>query len=366
MCVIMYADKVRPSEQMVELAFKKNSHGGGVAWREYDEKHKQVLVHWKKNLNVEDMKKLAKDLPLPYVLHFRISSNERPPKPQFCHPFPVEQSAPTWLAGTTGGNVLFHNGHWGDWKKQMLEGAKSFGIRLPEGKMSDTRAMAYLCALYGDQYMELIEEKGISFGPTHKQTQFFWGSGWCQIDDVWCSNNAFLPNNYSSSSDVTGASVVNTYRPGVSSGRFQCKEDKCWVWHDNEDGFCAKHTQNRPQFPVAETPKEAAGNGSAKPEVVVEVSTAPRGTGGSSTLTPFDRLRQLEANLQKGVPGKGTRALKRAQKVYESTLTKEARLSLGLSKKQFRKRGYQKFPETVPSSEPQSQNQPVLSSPTVH
>jgi hypothetical protein len=347
---------------MVELAFKKNPHGGGVAWREYDEKHKTMLVHWKKGLNVEEMVKLVANVPLPAVFHFRISSNEKPPKLMFCHPFPIEKTAPTWLAGNTGGNVLFHNGHWGDWKKNMLEGAKSFGVRLPEGKMSDTRAMAFLCALYGDQYMELIEEKGISFGPTDAETQFFWGSGWCQIDGVWCSNSAFM-NTTIRSNDVTGASVVGFHGAGhYTSGRKQCQETKCYVWHDNENGFCDKHNPERPQLPDGETKKEAAGNGSARPEVVVEKT---EGTGGSSTLTPFDRVRQIEENLQKGVPGKGRRALKRAQRLYESTLNREARLNLGLSKRQDKlRRKNQKFPEMVKSTQPI--NQPALSLPTVH
>lgn len=362
MCVIMYADKVRPTKQMVELAFKKNPHGGGVAWREYDEKKKTTLVHWKKGLTVEEMVKAAAQLPLPAVFHFRISSNERPPKPMFCHPFPIEETAPMWMAGYTGGNVLFHNGHWGDWKKQMLEGSKSFGVKLPEGKMSDTRAMAYLCALYGDQYMELIEEKGISFGVRDETTQFFWGSGWCQIDGVWCSNSAFM-NGSVSSTDVTGASVVGYHGGGTVSGRKQCKQDKCWVWHDNEDGFCDRHSSRRPE--LADAPTPIAKESSARPETKPEVSVVA-GFGGAQTLSPFDRMLEIEKNLKKGTPGQGTRALKRARRLYESTLTREARLSLGLSKRQYKyHKNSEKFPETVKST-PEVPQAPDSSSPTVH
>lgn len=333
MCVIMYADKVRPTPEMIDLAFKKNPHGGGVCWREYDDKKKRTLVHWRKGLNVEEMHKYATEMPLPYVLHFRISSNEKPPKLMFCHPFPIQKTVPTWLAGNTGGNVLFHNGHWGDWKKQLLEGAKAFATPLPEGKMSDTRAMAYLCSLYGDQYMELIEEKGISYGPTDAETQFFWGSGWCMIDDVWCSNSAFMSNTFSN--DVTGSNVVGySYGRGTQSGKIQCKEDRCYAYHDNTDGFCAKHTQNKPVLPDIETKKDASGNGTAAPETA-EVSVIR--SGGTSAVTPFDKLEELKKNLQVGTPGKGKRALKRAMRLYESSLGREARLALGLSKKQQRR-----------------------------
>lgn len=208
MCVILFAKDTRPTDQMIDLAWKKNDHGGGLAWRETDKKTGEVLVHWKKGIQtVEEMYEIMSELPLPYVAHFRIASSGGI-RQDLCHPFPVCEDVPLALEGTTNGNVLFHNGDWNDWDAYLrfvAPSARASGIKLPSrGRMNDTRTMAWLTHVMGDTFLELLPtQKGLLFGP--KSYDIFLGKGWVKINDVYCSNEHFWPK-YVSSQGGSGSS----------------------------------------------------------------------------------------------------------------------------------------------------------------
>lgn len=193
MCVIMLVNNARPTKEMIEKAWATNDDGGGIAWRERGE------VYWQKGLmekedGLDKMLELCKKVPTPYVAHFRIASIGGPSK-VLTHPFPIDVNASLDLEGHTKGRVLFHNGHWGAWCDRALEAAIGSNTAIPEGgEWSDTRAMAWLCHIYGPGFMKFLPaQKGIIMGP--KSMDISPGDGWVKLNDVWCSNDFFMKRN---------------------------------------------------------------------------------------------------------------------------------------------------------------------------
>lgn len=188
MCVIMIASKVRPSDEMVTRAFEHNRDGAGIAWRERT-RNGEVEVVWKKDLDLDAVKELCKNVPMPYVAHFRVASVGGV-KGSLTHPFEVNVEAGTALEGRTRGSMLFHNGHWGGWADKALDAAINSNNRIPAGDWSDTRAIAWMVHIYGPGFMEFLTgQKGVLFSP--QATNVFTGNGWDKINDVWCSNDFF-------------------------------------------------------------------------------------------------------------------------------------------------------------------------------
>lgn len=255
MCVIMLVTKTRPTDIMIEKAWLRNDDGGGAAWRDGKE------VVWKKGIeNVEEMLELAHTLPLPYVLHFRIASSGGIRR-TLTHPFPVDNATNLALEGRTKDFVLFHNGDWKEWAPLAREAAIKSGIHIPRGKFSDTRAMAWLCSIYGVGFMEFLpEQKGVAFSPT--ECEVFTGNGWSQINDVWCSNDYFL----------TVRQVYGNQSNYPYGGKF-CRYNTCTNENLDANHYCPLHKDGKLQ-PLP-TPKVA-------PPVTIAA-----GTGGSQTVTPF-------------------------------------------------------------------------------
>ncbi len=222
MCVIMLADQTRPTDEMIEQAWKKNEHGGGVAAR-VKRADGTPLVWWKKGLGKEEMLHYNKTLELPYALHFRYSTSGGILE-ELCHPFEISPNTPYDTEGFTEGNVLFHNGTWNtNWNDQVLAVALKVydkGFQLPAGKWSDTRAMAYMASFYGPNFLDFIEQRGLVFGPT--DFELFWGKdGWVDVEGITCSNDKFWTKKYTN--------------VGICRDQW-CKEQK-----DLVNGYCPKH-----------------------------------------------------------------------------------------------------------------------------
>lgn len=185
MCVICISETVRPDESQVEKMFEANPSGAGIAWREVT--GDGPVVRWEKGLELEQIQKLCAEAPLPYVAHFRIPSCGGD-SGALCHPFPVDRESSLALSGKTKNYVLFHNGHWSEWKRVMLDTALKTGKKLPVGKWSDSRAMAWAVAHYGLGFLDLIDEKVIVFGP--EDYEVFPGTGWNKVKEgLWTSNS---------------------------------------------------------------------------------------------------------------------------------------------------------------------------------
>lgn len=198
MCVIMAADSMRPTPQMVAGGFSSNGHGAGIAWRGIDPEGFPV-VHWSKGIDdLEVIQKLAAETPLPYILHFRIASIGEKVK-QLTHPFLIDPESPLHLQGTTRGSVLFHNGTWNAWKNVFLDCSIRGLWPVPTGPWSDSRAMAILASRLGVGYLDfLTDEKILVFDPSEASDgssdgiNFLGSQRWTCVNDVMCSNSFFL------------------------------------------------------------------------------------------------------------------------------------------------------------------------------
>lgn len=191
MCVIALVEGDKPSltAEAVEAMYQSNNDGAGFAWRE------GKRVFWKKGLDMEQAIKLAEELPKPYVAHFRVASCGGV-LPELTHPFSVLPSVPLKLEGDGEHSVLFHNGHWGDWKIETFRKVTR-ETPIPSGPWSDTRAIAWLVANYGDTktLLEMIGEKTILFGPKGYSIQ---GKGWQMFENKWLVSNEFWTGRYNS------------------------------------------------------------------------------------------------------------------------------------------------------------------------
>lgn len=193
----MIAEKDRPTPEQVEAMFDTNKDGFGIALRIQDgfkngvgvAKDKKIAINprvkWEKGLyDLAACQKLIAEAPLPFVAHFRIQTVGGK-RASLCHPFPILKDVPLAVKGEIDGFVLFHNGHWGKWRESCLESVWKTGKQLPQGKWSDSRAMAWSAAHFGISILEFIDEKSVAFG--YNQCELS-GSGWVLEEGVWYSN----------------------------------------------------------------------------------------------------------------------------------------------------------------------------------
>lgn len=213
MCVIAICTTVRPSEEQVQLMWTANAFGGGAAWRTKREGVPHVA--FKKGLILEEMQEFAKELPLPYILHFRIPSVGKDCD-ALTHPFVVQDDSPLVMEGETSGGVLFHNGTWNGWRTELKFACLTKGFSLPTGEYSDSRAMAILAAHMGPGILELIDEKVVLFGPEDILT--FHDVGWTTSEGITYSNMGWKRSTSFSSSATAGGSSRDTYFLGSGSG----------------------------------------------------------------------------------------------------------------------------------------------------
>lgn len=145
MCVLLICpEKVRPSLETLRLCEQANPHGGGIAWR------KSGAVKWLKTNDVNRIDRLARKIRGEIAIHFRLASVGGVCK-ELRHPFPVTRDAALDKRGI-GDAVLFQNGTWHGWR-DGLRFAQSEGHQVPDGEMSDTRAAAFLCSIYGHDFL---------------------------------------------------------------------------------------------------------------------------------------------------------------------------------------------------------------------
>lgn len=287
MCVIMIANKVRPSDEMIRRAWEKNPDGGGVSWR--STKGGKPVVEWKKGIkNVEDMLDLIHKAPLPHIEHFRIGTVGGP-KPTLTHPFMIDADAGTDLEGTSEVGVLFHNGHWSDWDGKSLEAAIHSNSRIPVGDWSDTRAMAWMVHIYGHGFMELMtQQKGVIWTP--KDMRVFLGrDGWTEINKVWCSNDHFW----------TGKKVYNNSSSKVCLGQ-GCR---AWVWDGDYCYQCKqKGNKSTPSLDDAseEHPSSSSETSTEKKGNSEVTALAPLMQGGARPLVKFFTLEEMQELHRRG------------------------------------------------------------------
>lgn len=203
MCVIMVCGEKRPTPDLVEKAWNHNDHGGGVAWREQNDKN-ETIVRWEKGLSKEEMHEYCKTLPFPFIAHFRIASTGGRAE-DLCHPFEIGPRASAKLSGVTPKGVLFHNGTWSQWRSIAMDLAINRNIKVPPGPWNDTRTMAWVTAHLGEGILEFINEKTVLFGP---KTFSIFGDGWEEVEGIPMSNKIFLNSFRSKTGNQSGNGTV--------------------------------------------------------------------------------------------------------------------------------------------------------------
>jgi len=280
--VIFVADKTRPSDEMVTKGFDANPSGAGIAWRQ------DGLVFWEKGLDVEEVKEYARTMPLPYVLHFRIPSCGDSSQ-ALCHPFPIDIKAPLDLSGKTKGSVLFHNGHWGQWKAMGIEASVRRNVKIPGGKWTDTRAMAWIAAHYGTGILEFIDEKAVVMSV--EDVEIF-GSGWSKINDLWCSNSGWQTGGRHNAG-YQGWQGSSMYGHGGSY--IMCRERSCTETRLGTSDYCTKHQSMDPTQAKVNGSKESGGTPSQE-EKTFRNGATPEKQGA----TKPDTIQEGSPTVQEG------------------------------------------------------------------
>jgi hypothetical protein len=160
MCIIAIYEKAFPtSEQLIDME-SMNQDLGGIAWIDGG------FVHWKKGISAKEMITMIKKgiVKLPLIVHFRISSSGGHTKDGFLnHPFLCSAKGTNKTEGKSKTlPLVFHNGTWGEWSSHLLKSIQATGDKIPDGKMSDTRAMSYLIAKHGINYSMFFENQKIA------------------------------------------------------------------------------------------------------------------------------------------------------------------------------------------------------------
>jgi len=327
MCVIMIVpeDSVRPSTKMIDDAYNKNGDGGGIAWREQNGKGENI-VHWKKGLSRPEMHEMMGWAPTPYVAHFRLKSIGEA-KPNMCHPFTVDLKADIALEGTTKSHVFFHNGTWGKWDEFLLKVAIETGKKIPPGKWTDTRAMAWLSSILGPGLLDIIEAKAVSFGPNPNEMEVFAGTtGWEKFNGVWVSNTHFntpswqrnhgVGSNYFDSHVDDRLPVV--HRPhggGPTVGANFSKVERIYCVYPHctkrdvldDDGYCPEHSSKKkelsivkvpsPQTTPQSTPSGGSSTESGKGKISPCEAVVKEAREVASTLGPFQAIAFIESRV---------------------------------------------------------------------
>lgn len=174
MCIIFANQTTRPDDDILRRADERNSDGIGVAWRDADK------VRWRKGLQIGELLELIPEIPFPHVIHFR-AATVGGEIDELTHPFPVKWGQLPTIEGTAPA-VLFHNGHWHDWRKALLNVAIGGKLRIPKGPFSDSRALACITAILGPESYQLFELESQRIALLGTKELALWGN-WTKSDD---------------------------------------------------------------------------------------------------------------------------------------------------------------------------------------
>lgn len=186
MCVIICLDEGKPKEQMLKDAELTNRDGGGVAWVGNNGK-----VNFIKGISAQAMYKLFEvgTIKAPAIIHFRIGTVGEN-STELCHPFIVSKKSEIKTCGQTD-KVLFHNGHWQEYKTHARKVSQKHGFKMPKGPhISDSRMMAYIAHFEGEEELAKMAT-GQKIAILTKDGIKRLGTGWPKVEGLHCSNNLF-------------------------------------------------------------------------------------------------------------------------------------------------------------------------------
>lgn len=181
MCVVICCKDKFPSKEILEACESVNSDGAGCSYLLDGKVKYHKGIESKKILEMIDDKTIT----LPCVIHFRISSCGET-SPELTHPFPITKDMSTDLEGVTD-KVLFHNGTWSSYDEKIQNMVLSNLLKVPSGKWSDTRTLAFICAYLGEDFLSFITgfNRFCVFDSEGFRT---FGDGWETREDIVYSN----------------------------------------------------------------------------------------------------------------------------------------------------------------------------------
>jgi len=203
MCVIFNCKNKFPTEENLKLAEEMNPHGAGLSWID------NGVVKFKKGLDQKQISKMIKmnKVNLPCIIHFRIGTYGGISK-GLTHPFPIDKHTDLRLNGE-GFNCLFHNGNYDGWQDKLIKAMIKKGIKIPKGRWSDSRFMAFLASWHGRGVLELFDNQLISVMTKDGIEKY--GDSWVDVDGIECSNNYFKRTYVYYSKDKSAISDVNEW-----------------------------------------------------------------------------------------------------------------------------------------------------------
>lgn len=197
-----------PSVDTLEACEWTNDDGIGIAFPDG-----MGRVEFYKGLSLEELVDLGMlSEGLPRLIHFRLATSGGV-RPELCHPFPLTKTADVRVQGTAE-RVLIHNGVWSEWDTF----ADLLGP-LPAGPWSDTRLMARIIAMKGDDWIRrfVAEERVGRLATLDGDGNIGLAGDWEQEGEVWYSNtywqwrsNYWRSDPYTYPSDVPKSSNSNT------------------------------------------------------------------------------------------------------------------------------------------------------------
>jgi hypothetical protein len=115
-------------------------------------------------------------------------------------------------------------------------------VKVPEGKWSDTRVMAWLAFMHGHNILEFIDEKVIIF--SLKKIEIFHPDGWFRVNDLLVSNrhweNYYVrPINTKAMIDDTDADYAEYM--GVTPYNRMCRVGNCKKFAAGNTWQCEEH-----------------------------------------------------------------------------------------------------------------------------
>lgn len=205
MCLVIASPSGKGiSKEILQDAAGTNRDGAGLAWLDNGK------IQFRKGLTVDELQVLleneAKDKV--WVSHFRIATVGGV-TPKLTHPFTIDERASIELSGEAD-SVLFQNGTFNTWKEYLLQASAAGKLKIPEPPWSDTRAVAFLCHVYGKHLLSLLDNHSrfLVFDakePKEKRIML-WGS--------WEDHDGFKFSNKGS----CAFHVSKTYSPGRGGG----------------------------------------------------------------------------------------------------------------------------------------------------
>ena len=231
MCVIGIFDKVPKLKQLRKME-KANPHGASITWI------KNGLVNYVKGekltskeiLRIINKENIKKD----FVIHYRITSSGSTCD-ELCHPFIINDDGynPQILRDSDQ-SVLIHNGTLDEsWKDLLIQTCISNKIPIPKGKLSDSRATAFLINFLGDGILNLTDLESEKFVIVSPKGIKKYGK-FQKADSILCSNDYHIHDSWS-----TG------FEDSTSFG-FTC-EDLCSMCDFNgldvPKSLCTKHNK---------------------------------------------------------------------------------------------------------------------------